>query len=75
MKIPPVNKENFEQFIEQGKQIKEIKNSVNKIVPVISPTAKLIDIPTNDLMKYQQGVFLLLNKFSIIDSNYLTKAV
>ncbi len=39
------------------------------------PTAKLIDIPTNDLMKYQQGVFLLLNNFSLIDKAYLTKAV
>ena len=25
----------------------------------LSPSAKLIDIPTNDLMKFQQGVFLL----------------
>ncbi len=41
----------------------------------MSPTAKLIDIPTNDLMRYQQGVFLLLNNFSLIDSSYLTKAV
>ena len=41
----------------------------------VSPTAKLIDIPTNDLMKYQQGVFLLLNNFSILDASYLTKAV
>lgn len=41
----------------------------------VHPTAKLIDIPTNDLMKYQQGVFLLLNNFSLIDKAYLTKAV
>ena len=33
------------------------------------------DIPTNDLMKYQQGVFLLLNNFSLVDSMYLTKSV
>ena len=41
----------------------------------MSPVAKLIDIPTNDLMKYQQGVFLLLNNFSLVDSMYLTKSV
>ena len=46
-----------------------------EVLNTMSPTAKLINIPTNDLMRYQQGVFLLLNNFSLIDSNYLTKAV
>lgn len=46
-----------------------------EVLNTMSPTAKLIDIPTNDLMRYQQGVFLLLNNFSLIDSSYLTKAV
>lgn len=46
-----------------------------ELVEQMTPTAKLIDIPTNDLMKYQQGVFLLLNNFSLIDSKYLTKSV
>lgn len=41
----------------------------------ISPTAKLINIPTNDLMKYQQGVFLLLNDFCLMDTAYFTKTV
>ena len=41
----------------------------------VSPTAKLIDIPTNDLMKYQQGVFLLLNNFCLMDTAYFTKTV
>lgn len=41
----------------------------------VSPTAKLINIPTNDLMKYQQGVFLLLNDFCLMDAAYLTKNV
>lgn len=41
----------------------------------ISPTAKLINIPTNDLMKYQQGVFLLLNDFCLMDKSYFTKTV
>ncbi|MGN0572145.1 MAG: FRG domain-containing protein [Candidatus Fimenecus sp.] len=41
----------------------------------VSPTAKLINIPTNDLMKYQQGVFLLLNNFCLMDAAYFTKTV
>lgn len=41
----------------------------------ISPKAKLINIPTNDLMKYQQGVFLLLNDFCLMDKSYFTKTV
>lgn len=41
----------------------------------VLPTAKLIDIPTNDLMKYQQGVFLLLNDFCLMDTAYFTKSV
>lgn len=48
---------------------------IEKIYYGMLPDAKLIDIPTNDLMKYQQGVFLLLNNFSLIGSKYLTKSV
>lgn len=40
-----------------------------------SPEALLIDIPTNDLMKYQQGVFLLLTDFSLYSKSYPTKNV
>lgn len=40
-----------------------------------SPSAKLIDIATNDLMKFQQGVFLLLTDFSLVNRLYLTKNV
>lgn len=53
------------------KKMKALEDTVNSMYP----TAKLIDIPTNDLMKYQQGVFLLLNGFSIIDGKYFTKSV
>lgn len=53
----------------------EILRSAEFAYEDVQPTAKLIDIPTNDLMKYQQGVFLLLNNFSLIDKAYLTKAV
>lgn len=48
---------------------------LEEIAERMTPEAKLIDIPTNDLMKYQQGVFLLLNHFSLVDSKYLTKSV
>lgn len=48
---------------------------LGSIANKVSPVAKLIDISTNDLMKYQQGVFLFLNDFSLVDSNYLTKTV
>lgn len=54
--------------------IKEFKR-FEGIAPYLSPSAKLIDIPTNDLMKFQQGVFLLLDGFNLIDSKYLTKEI
>lgn len=54
--------------------IKEFKR-LEGVVNSIYPSAKLIDIPTNDLMKFQQGVFLLLDGFNLIDSKYLTKGV
>lgn len=40
-----------------------------------APAAKLIDVPTNDLIKYQQGVFLLLDDFSLFGKSYLTKKI
>lgn len=61
--------------IRPASEIAEDIKKLSDIVSGMSPTAKLIDIPTNDLMKYQQGVFLLLNDFSLIDSKYFTKAV
>lgn len=54
--------------------VKDFKRFEN-VVTSLSPSAKLIDIPTNDLMKYQQGVFLLLDGFNLIDSKYLTKNI
>lgn len=44
-------------------------------IPRTSPEAKLIDIATNDRMKFQQGVFLLLNHFNLVNHFYLTKNV
>lgn len=40
-----------------------------------SPTAKFIDIPTNDLIKFQQGVFMLLTDYSMFYDAYLTKSI
>ena len=39
------------------------------------PTAKVIDIPNNDLMRFQQGAFLLLTDFALINQVYLTQNV
>lgn len=65
------------EIIEELKQ-KSLKNEFKKIeaaLSALSPGAKLINIPTNDLMKFQQGVFLLLDGFSLVDSKYLTKNI
>jgi len=40
-----------------------------------APKGKIIDIATNDRMKFQQGVFLLLNDFNLVNHLYLTKNV
>ncbi|MFR5876907.1 MAG: FRG domain-containing protein [Eubacterium sp.] len=40
-----------------------------------TPHAKLIDVPANDLIRYQQGVFLLLDDFSLMGKSYLTKKI
>lgn len=38
-----------------------------------TPKAKLIDVPTNTRMKFQNGVFLLLTDFQMFNKTYLTK--
>ena len=40
-----------------------------------APKARLIDVPTNDLMRYQQGVFLLLDDFNLYSKSYFTKRI
>ena len=40
-----------------------------------SPEGRIIDIATNDRMKFQQGVFLLLDHFTLVNHLYLTKNV
>ncbi len=60
--------------------LSSFKNIHNRLkgrtfLDLTSPSAKLIDVPTNDLMRFQQGVFLLLDDFSLIGSSYLTKKI
>lgn len=39
------------------------------------PKAKLIDIPSNTRMKFQQGVFLMLTDFQLFNVKYFTKNI
>ena len=39
------------------------------------PKAKLIDVPTNTRMKFQQGVFLMLTDFQLFNVKYFTKNI
>ena len=67
----------YEDFKFDFKKYKKMFDGIKEmgILNVTSPSAKLIDVPTNDLMRFQQGVFLLLNDFAIIGKGYLTKKV
>lgn len=60
---------------EIGNPLLSAQKTLESLLNGVSPTAKLVNIPTNDLMKYQQGVFLLLNDFCLMDTAYFTKAV
>lgn len=55
--------------------LKQTKNIMEGRIQESSPQARLIDIPTNDFAKYQQGVFLLLTDFSLLHRSYLTKDI
>lgn len=74
--------ENYEDFKfdfnqQDLKKYKEIFDCVKDLGlnDITAPSAKMIDVPTNDLMRFQQGVFLLLNDFSIIGKGYFTKNI
>lgn len=69
------------------KAIKELRNN-RKVIPpeeVLQfmeqintppvPKAKLIDVPTNTRMKFQQGVFLMLTDFHLFNVRYFTKNI
>lgn len=55
------------------RQVEQEKESLLKMGT--SPSAKMIDIPTNDLMRFQQGVFLMLTDFKLVFENYPTKSI
>lgn len=77
-KVEEINKFLTDRQLRKLPDIRNLQTGIKKLEDIfngVSPTAKLIDIPTNDLMKYQQGVFLLLNDFSLVDSQYLTKTI
>lgn len=52
-----------------------LKNHLKRLGTKPAPNPKLIDIPINTRMRFQQGVFLFLNDFQIFNSTYLTKSV
>ena len=56
-------------------ELKEFMEKLDASARNASPKARLIDIPTNDLMRQQQGVFLLLTDFRLVQKNYLTKNI
>ena len=51
------------EAIEDYKIIVENNRGKSNLFEMNTPSAKLIDVPTNDLMRFQQGVFLLLDDF------------
>ena len=67
----------FDNVLESIEDFKTVaKHSKSKsLLEMNTPSAKLIDVPTNDLMLYQQGVFLLLDDFSLMGKQYLTKKI
>ncbi|MCM1114455.1 MAG: FRG domain-containing protein [Clostridium sp.] len=48
---------------------------MEKINAKPNPKAKLIDVPTNTRMKFQQGVFLMLTDFQLFNVKYFTKNI
>ena len=63
------------EALEDYKTILENAKGKKSPFDMNTPSAKLIDVPTNDLMRYQQGVFLLLDDFSLVGKQYLTKKI
>lgn len=56
--------------IELKKRIDDIEIKSN-----LNPVAKFIDVPTNTRMKFQNGVFLLLDDYHLINGSYFTKNI
>lgn len=53
----------------------ELRAHLERITSMPSPKAKLIDVPVNTRMKFQQGVFLLLTDFQFFKNTYFTKNI
>ena len=67
--------ESFMSMIDDYKTVAQNAKGKSNLLDMNTPSAKLIDVPTNDLMRYQQGVFLLLDDFSLMGKQYLTKKI
>lgn len=67
----------FDNPLESIAEFKQIADKFrgHSFLEMNAPTAKLIDVPSNDLLRYQQGVFLLLDDFSLMGKSYLTKKI
>ena len=53
----------------------DFKRHLDTISSNPAPKAKLIDVPTNTRMKFQQGVFMLLTDFQLFNDTYFTKNI
>lgn len=53
----------------------DFKNHLDRLNAKPVPKAKLIDVPTNTRMKFQQGVFLMLTDFQLFNVRYFTKNI
>lgn len=60
-------------FLTVMQQVEHEKETLFKMGT--SPSAKMIDIPTNDLMRFQQGAFLMLTDFKLVFDSYPTKSI
>lgn len=71
----------FDSAFEKRKELlinyKELLEEVKgrSLFDLNAPSARLIDVPVNDLMRFQQGVFLLLDDFTVFGNGYLTKKI
>lgn len=66
--------ENPLDIISDGRDI-IVRFKGQNLLELNAPKARLIDVPTNDLIRFQQGVFLLLDDFSLVGKSYLTKKI
>lgn len=62
-----------ELLINYKELLEEVKG--RSLFDLNAPSARLIDVPVNDLMRFQQGVFLLLDDFTVFGNGYLTKKI